>query len=69
MVFMMVRRESGPHKRLPKILMGELENNLGSQVTKSENWHNDSPKRTNLLLLRVRRSREMKLMMKMMMMQ
>ncbi len=41
---------------------------LGCQGALSENWHNDSLKRFNLLFLRLRRRREMNLTIKMMMM-
>jgi hypothetical protein len=40
---------------------------LAKEISR-KNWHSDSLKRFNLLFLRVKRRREMKLMMKMMMM-
>jgi hypothetical protein len=53
----------------PKSLKGELENNSWNQRTYLENWHCDRlNKRFNLLFLRVRKRREIELLMMKMMM-
>jgi hypothetical protein len=69
MVSVMARRKAEPHERRLKKLKGELDNIPGSLGTYSENWHSDSLKRFNLLFFRVRRRREMQLLMMKMMMQ
>ncbi len=72
----MVRRDAGiqkrhpkaePSVRQPKTPKGELENNSRNPRDLVRYRHNDSLKRINLLFPRVRRRREMRLVMKMMM--
>ncbi len=68
MVLVMARREAGPCQRQPKALKGELGNN--SRKPSQKIGIVTGLKWFNLLYIRVRRRREMKLLMvKMMMMQ
>jgi hypothetical protein len=68
-VLVMDRQETGHCERRPKILKGELENNSRKPrvLLYSEKWHSESLKRINFLFFRVRRRREIVLMIKMMM--
>jgi hypothetical protein len=68
MVLVMVRWwEAEPSVRQPKTPKGELENNSRNPRDLVRYRHNDSLKRINLLFPRMKRRREMRLMMKMMM--
>jgi hypothetical protein len=68
MVVVMVWREARLHERQPKMLKGELENNSKNSRGQVKKTGIVTAKRKfNLLFLKVRRRKEMKLKMKMMM--